>query len=112
MTPEGRVKAKLNRELRKLGASVWRFMPVQTGYGMPALDYLLCVNGRFVAIETKKPGGKTTPRQNATITALETAGAFVFIVSDDASMNDALSTIQDCLNGPPCFKSDGAALTD
>lgn len=55
-TPEAKVKKMVNKALSMLGADCWRFMPVQTGFGTPALDYLLAIRGRFVAIETKKPG--------------------------------------------------------
>lgn len=86
MTPEGRVKAKVNRRLRTLGDKVWRFMPVQMGMGIPALDYLLCVNGQFVACETKVKGKKLTDRQQLTSDAIRAAGGRVFVVYDDASL--------------------------
>lgn len=91
MTPEGRVKQKVNAALKKLGASCWRFMPVQTGYGSPALDYLLSYKGRFVAIETKAKGKKLTTLQERTKEDLEAAGALVLVVDDDDSLAFALS---------------------
>ena len=93
MTPEGKVKAKVNKVLKTLGADCWRFMPVQTGYGAPALDYLLCYRGRFIAIETKAPGGKLTALQEITKTAMEAAGALVLVVFDDDSLAIALQII-------------------
>ena len=86
MTPEGRVKAKVKKALDALNMPVWRFMPVQTGYGAPALDYLLCIKGRFIAIETKAPGKKLTPMQEGTKAAIEAAGGIVLIVWDDDSL--------------------------
>lgn len=86
MTPEGKIKAKVNAVLKVFGSKVWRFMPVQTGYGAPALDYLLCVNGHFVAIETKVPGKKLTPLQESTRYNMWEADATVFVVSDDRSL--------------------------
>jgi penicillin-binding protein-related factor A (putative recombinase) len=41
-------------------------MPVPSGYGESTLDYIGCYKARFFAIETKKPGGKLTPRQQNT----------------------------------------------
>ena len=90
MTPEGRVKAKVKKALEKLGGQCWRFMPVQTGYGAPALDFLLCVKGRFVAIETKAPGKKLTPLQETTKSAIEAAGGIVLIVWDEPTLAIAM----------------------
>jgi hypothetical protein len=93
MTPEGRVKAKVTKALKSLGTDVWRFMPVQSGYGTPALDYLLCIRGRFVAIETKAPGNKLTPQQEGTKAAMEAAGGIVLVVWDETSLDIAMKII-------------------
>jgi hypothetical protein len=85
-TPEGKVKAKVNSLLRAFGGGVWRFMPVQMGMGMPALDYLLCVRGCFVAVETKVKGKKMTARQQSTMADIVEAGGVVFLVDDDESL--------------------------
>ena len=91
-TPEGKVKAHVNMALKPI-AHLWKFMPVQTGYGVPALDYLLCIRGRFVAIEAKAKGKKLTTRQQQTKTELEAAGAKVFIVDSKESLNEAVEWI-------------------
>ncbi len=75
--------------LKALGADCYRFMPVQSGYGSPALDYLLCYKGRFVAIETKAPGKKLTSLQESTKASMEAAGALVLVVDDDESLEAA-----------------------
>lgn len=93
MTPEGRVKAKVKKALDTLGADCWRFMPVQTGFGSPALDYLLSIRGRFVAIETKAPGKGLTPLQEGTKAAIEAAGGIVLIVWDETSLELAMKII-------------------
>lgn len=92
-TPEHKIKAKVNKALKEL-PRCWKFMPVQQGYGTPALDYLLCVNRTFVAIETKKPGGKVTPRQQRTIEAMEAAGGIVYVVDDDESLAEMVSDLK------------------
>lgn len=93
-TPEGKVKRRLNKRLQDLyGEQVYRFMPVQTGYGAPALDYFLCANGRFVAIETKAKGKKPTPRQLATMDAIRKAGGFTYVVDDYESIERAMHAI-------------------
>jgi hypothetical protein len=100
VTPEGRVKAKVNAALKPhIDANhIWKFMPVQMGLGIPALDYLLCVCGMFVAIETKVPGKKPTPRQELTMAALTAAGAKVFVVDDEISLGEAMVIIRSIIN--------------
>lgn len=93
MTPEGRVKAKVKKALDKLGSDCWRFMPVQTGFGSPALDYLLSIRGRFVAIETKAPGKRLTALQEQTKAAIEAAGGIVLVVWDESSLAIAMKII-------------------
>lgn len=93
MTPEGRVKKQVKAALDKLGADCWRFMPVQTGFGAPALDFLLSIRGRFVAIETKAPGKKLTPLQEGTKAAIEAAGGIVLVVWDEGSLAIAMKIL-------------------
>ena len=78
MTPEGKVKAKVKRILNNAG--VYYFMPVQTGYGMPTLDFLCFHKSQGFAIETKAPGKKPTKRQEAIIHEIQLAGAQVFVI--------------------------------
>jgi hypothetical protein len=94
MTPEGKIKAMVNAELKKFGAAVWRFMPVQRGMGLPALDYLLCCNGHFVAIETKKDARSLlTARQQSTVHDIRASGGFVHIVYNKESCMLAMANI-------------------
>lgn len=95
-TPEGKVKAMVNRALKEYEdrGLIWKFMPVQTGYGTTALDYLLCVAGRFVVIETKIPKKDLTPLQNATRRMIESAGGRVFVVKDKQSLLPVLEYIR------------------
>lgn len=91
-TPEGRVKARLNKRLKELRL-LWKYMPVPSGYGMQSLDYLLCVSGHFVAIETKAKGKRPTPRQEQTMAEIRAAGGLVFVVEDDASMDTCIGSL-------------------
>jgi hypothetical protein len=93
MTPEGRVKKKVNTALKVFGADCYRFMPVQSGLGAKTLDYLLAIRGRFVAIETKAPGNKLTPLQEGTKAAIEAAGGLVFVVWDETSLELAMKIL-------------------
>lgn len=85
MTPEGKVKAKVNKVLAKYRDFVYKFMPVPSGFGASSLDYLVCVASQFCAIETKKPGAKPTPRQELTIAEIRRAGGTVFVIDGDTS---------------------------
>jgi hypothetical protein len=85
MTPEGKVKAKVKALLKQWGA--YYHMPVQNGMGEPTLDFIACLNGRFIAIETKAPGKKPTKRQEVTMTQMGASGAFVFVVATDADLD-------------------------
>lgn len=78
MTPEGKVKEKIKQVLREHGA--YYHMPVQNGMGKPSLDFIGCINGRFLAVEAKAERGSLTLRQKATIADMEAAGAFVLVI--------------------------------
>lgn len=82
MTPEGKVKKIVSTYLRQV-PGLWYTMPVPSGYGESTLDYIGCFNGQFFAIETKKPGGKPTPRQLQTIAAIERNGGKCFVIDGD-----------------------------
>lgn len=94
MTPEGKVKAKVNRLLDRHGA--YRFMPVQTGYGARTLDYLLCHRSRFLAVETKAPGKKPTRIQKLCMEKIEAAGGKVFLID---GVNGQLEELERYLKG-------------
>lgn len=81
MTPEGRVKAKVNKYLTSIKEYVYWEMPVPTGYGKSGLDYTICLAGRFVAIETKAPGEWLTPRQRDRALDILSKGGKVFVIS-------------------------------
>lgn len=81
MTPEGRVKKAVNKALDRF--KHYRFMPVPTGYGKKTLDYLVCIGGLFVAIETKAPGKKPTAQQELAIKEITDAGGVVFVIDSE-----------------------------
>lgn len=83
MTPEGEVKAKIDKILNNSPVPLWYFKPVQIGYGKRALDYICCIAGRFVAIETKAPGKQPTAIQRVTSLDMFQSGAMVWHISND-----------------------------
>jgi hypothetical protein len=82
-TPEGKVKKKVIEVLKSFGDECWYFMPVQTGYGVQALDFIVCLRGRFFGLETKAKGKSLTPRQLDTARAIVAAGGQVLRVTED-----------------------------
>ena len=91
-TPEGKVKAQLVKALSALPRK-YRFAPVQTGMGASTLDYLYCIDGHFVAIETKAPGKWLTPRQTVVAADIRSAGGWVFVVDGPESIKLCLSQL-------------------
>lgn len=78
MTEEGKIKEQIKKLLKAYGA--YYEMPVPGGFGKSGLDFDVCYNGFFLAIEAKKPGGKPTPRQLQTMEAIKKAGGAAVIV--------------------------------
>lgn len=82
MTPEGKVKRAINKVLDEF-KGVYRFMPVPSGYGKSSLDFIICCEGRFIAVEAKAPGKKPTPRQKGMIGAIKRAGGEVLVIDTE-----------------------------
>ena|ERR1035437_1412423 len=95
MTPEGKVKAKVNKALKPFidAGKVWKFMPVQMGMGIQGLDYFLCVGGTFVAIETKVKDKEMTTRQETIAEEIRAAGGQVYMVNDEDSLALAIAKV-------------------
>jgi hypothetical protein len=95
MTPEGKVKARLDRVLSGYGDDLHIFKPVQNGMGSPALDYIICYKGRYASIETKAGDKQFTPRQKLTADRLQLAGAAVFLVNETTGTRDVEKWLND-----------------
>ena len=59
----------------------WR--PVVTQYGKRSLDYIICINGQFVAIEAKATDEWLRPNQRELARDMVLAGGKVFIISGE-----------------------------
>jgi hypothetical protein len=98
MTPEGKIKAKFNKGLKALQERYGNLMirmPVTRGMGKPLLDYLLCVNGKFVMVEAKRDENHIlTPQQRATCKECIGAGGTVYIIFDNVSIGEVLTKIE------------------
>ena len=83
MTPEAKVKLNIKMILKTHG--VYWAMPVGTGYGNSGIpDFLCCVppHGRFLAIEAKANGGKTTALQNKNLADIENVGGYAVVIDE------------------------------
>lgn len=83
MTPEGKVKKKVRELLADARFQPVRaFWPVPGGYGEGSVDVLVCVRGRFIAIEVKaEAGDKPTARQAQFMRDIEDAGGLSLLVA-------------------------------
>jgi hypothetical protein len=86
-TPEAKVKAQVKKILASFGDKIDGFWPVPSGYGESHLDWVGCVAGVFVSIETKAPGKRPTPRQVERIRRVTLAGGHAFTIdgTDDTT---------------------------
>lgn len=89
MTPEGAVKRDCKKFLESFGPQVYQYWPVQTGYGKRGLDVFLCVRGRFIGVECKKPDvNEPTKFQGITMSEVVVAGGITLLVNDVQKLKD------------------------
>lgn len=81
MTPEAKVKAKVKKILDERG--VYYFLPATGGYGRAGVpDIIACVDGQFVAIETKAGKGELTALQKRELKRIEENGGHAFVINE------------------------------
>jgi hypothetical protein len=97
MTPEGKVKAKVDRLLVQSG--VWFFSPQAGPYGRAGIpDRIACVDGRFVGIEVKADGTKKPTRlQVQCMEKIEASGGRCFVVYNDDTLEQLKTYISEVL---------------
>jgi hypothetical protein len=94
MTPEGKVKEAVKKELKK--RKIWFYMPVQNGMGVVGIpDIIGCWEGWFVAIETKAPGkmANVTPNQRLRLNEIEKAKGLALVIDDVEVLRTILDTL-------------------
>ena len=81
MTPESKVKARVNKILQEVGA--YYAMPMGTGFGHSGVpDFLICKAGLFYAIECKANGNKPTALQLNEMKKIRDAGGVTLVVDE------------------------------
>lgn len=84
-TPEGKVKDEVRKIFQSINdkwpGMLWYCMPMGQLYGKRGVpDFLVCVNGKFLAIETKAEGGKLTAMQKLELRKVAEAGGYNLVV--------------------------------
>lgn len=97
-TPEKKVKDEVKKVLNKFGSDIDGFWPVPYGYGESHLDWVGCVCGIFVSIETKAPGKRPTPRQVKRIRDVKEAGG-IAVVIDGTEDTTTYAELEELLSG-------------
>lgn len=108
MTPEAKIKALVKKGLawieRDHPGKIAARMPVSRGMGKPWLDFVLCVRGRYVLIETKRDANHPlTLQQKITKAEFEDAGAVVFLVYDRVTCLVAIMALEKIITDPEQF---------
>lgn len=84
-TPEGRVKAQVDRILKR--HNVWYFKPVSNGMGKHGIpDYICCIppRGRMLAVECKGDSSlHPTALQQVQLDEISNHGGITFVATPD-----------------------------
>lgn len=85
-TPEAKVKAKVVKVLKDIGA--YYFYPVTGGYGRSGVpDIVACIRGKFVGIECKAGKNKPTGLQLKNLSDITVAGGVALVINDEADFD-------------------------
>jgi pantoate kinase len=80
-TPEVKVKKQIRKILDEMGA--YYAMPIGTGYGNSGVpDFLICIGGRFVAVEAKAGSNKPTALQEAHMEKIRQARGTALVINE------------------------------
>ncbi len=99
MTPEGKVKAKIRKILKRFGC--WHYWPVPSGFGRRTVDVLGLYKGHAFAIEAKAPGKEPTDLQYKELREITNQGGEPFIISDDEGLKDLEIWLESIDDGDP-----------
>jgi hypothetical protein len=81
-TPEKKVKDKVKKFLDSIGA--YHFSPMTGGFGRSGVpDIIVCLKSKFIAIECKANGGKTTMLQEKNINAIRLNKGIAMVVDEN-----------------------------
>jgi hypothetical protein len=82
MTPEAKVKAKIQKILK--AHDVYFTMPIGTGFGSAGVpDFVVCHKGCFIGIEAKSGDNKPTALQLDHMKRIRERGGHTLVVNED-----------------------------
>ena len=97
-------ETSITRQIKELLFRVGYF-PIKIAggpYQKPGIaDLLVCGEGKFIAIEVKKPGGKLSPLQEAFLHDIRAAGGVAFVAY---SVDDVVNELKLKVKLYPIFK--------
>ena len=93
MTPEGKIKRKLDNTLKQLG--VWYYSPQSGPFGRSGIpDRVAIQKGSFIGIECKADAKKKpTALQIKCMKEIDNAGGKCFVVYDDETIQQVVNFI-------------------
>lgn len=95
-TPESRVKARVVKVLKELGA--YYFFPATGGYGRSGVpDIVGCYKGKFFAIECKAGKNKLTDLQKREIDNIYRVNGCAFVARVDDGLVDVEAQVRTIL---------------
>jgi VRR-NUC domain len=80
--PEAHLVKKIQLYIRKRGGYCAKIHGGDNPFqqvGLP--DLLCCWKGRFIGLEVKQPGGRTSPKQRQVLDEIEAAGGITAVVT-------------------------------
>ena len=81
MTPEKKVKEKVKKILKDIGA--YHCMPSTGGYGSSGVpDIIACYQGRFIGIECKANGNKLTALQKKHLSDIKNSKGLSLLIDE------------------------------
>lgn len=108
MTPEGRVKEEIKSVLHEFGCIKagaaknkypnpvrgWYYMPVQNGMGVVGIpDFIVCLEGGFVAVEAKAERGVLSANQEARLGEIAAGLGRTIVCTSGAQLREFLTNL-------------------
>ena len=104
MRNESHVKDATKKQFRAVGA--WWVMHVPVGYGKDGVpDFVACINGRVVAVETKHRTNTASAAQLRELKEVVASGGVGIVVNEEC-LDDLWEIVQQVAKNPLGFTSD------
>lgn len=109
-TPEAKVKNKVKKFLDSYEGISW-FMPQAGIYGRKGVgDFVCCVNGQYVEIETKAKGNKLSPTQKLRQNNVYDVQGHYIIVRDGDTEQSCFGLLEKIIAAAGCVKKGTLAI--